>query len=192
MKTQNDISGEEKRQVVLDLLADKTSVHEIEVNYGIAAADVESWKQLYVAGLREGAETSMPALGKQRPRSSKRTYIRAAGLTLGVLLVLLTTAKVWSQVTGECPNDLPHCFEAGDPAITSEVNQNFAQLQEELSSTENKFAFSRQHYNSSVRQYNTRLESFPDNIVGGMFGFGPLEFFEIEIDAERETPQVKF
>ena len=72
------------------------------------------------------------------------------------------------------------------------ANENFAQLQEELSSTENKIAFSRQHYNSSVRQYNTRLESFPDNVVSGMFGFAPRDFFEIDVEAERETPQVKF
>jgi LemA protein len=72
------------------------------------------------------------------------------------------------------------------------ANQNFAQLQEELSSTENKIAFSRQHYNSTVQQYNTRLQVFPDNVLAGMMGFQPREFFELEDDDQRQAPEVKF
>ncbi len=72
------------------------------------------------------------------------------------------------------------------------ANQNFTQLQEELSSTENKIAFARQHYNDTARQYNTRLESFPDNIVAGMFAFARRDFFEIELAEQRQAPQVKF
>ncbi len=72
------------------------------------------------------------------------------------------------------------------------ANTNFAQLQEELSSTENKIAFARQHYNDTVRQYNTGLETFPNNLVGGTFGFAGREFFEVELDAERAAPKVEF
>ena len=72
------------------------------------------------------------------------------------------------------------------------ANQNFARLQEELSATENKIAFSRQHYNTSVRQYNTRLQVFPDNLVAATMGFTAREFFEIELAEQREAPQVKF
>ena len=53
------------------------------------------------------------------------------------------------------------------------ANQNMIALQEELSSTENKVAFSRQAFNDSVMEYNTKRESFPDNIFAGMFGFAP-------------------
>ena len=55
------------------------------------------------------------------------------------------------------------------------ANQNMLALQEELTSTENKVAFARQAFNDSVMEYNTKRESFPDNIFAGMFGFGPAE-----------------
>lgn len=72
------------------------------------------------------------------------------------------------------------------------ANQNFAQLQEELASTENKIAFARQHYNSTVQQYNTRLQVFPDNVLAGMMNFQRREFFELEEEEQRQAPEVKF
>ncbi len=72
------------------------------------------------------------------------------------------------------------------------ANQNFGQLQEELSSTENKISFARQYYNNTVENYNTRIQSFPAVMFAGMFGFMPEEFFELEDKAEREAPKVKF
>jgi LemA protein len=72
------------------------------------------------------------------------------------------------------------------------ANQNMLQVQEELTSTENRIAFSRQHYNDSVRRYNTKLEQVPTNIVKNFGDFPPLEFFEIENAAEREVPKVSF
>jgi len=72
------------------------------------------------------------------------------------------------------------------------ANQNMLELQEELTSTENKIAFSRQHYNDSAMRYNTKTEQFPNNVVAGMFRFEPAEYFEIEIAEEREAPTVEF
>ena len=73
------------------------------------------------------------------------------------------------------------------------ANQNVLSLQEELSSTENKIAFSRQAYNDSVMEYNTKRESFPDNIFAGMFGFGPAELLQSTESAdERKAPKVSF
>jgi len=73
------------------------------------------------------------------------------------------------------------------------ANQNVLGLQEELSSTENKIAFSRQAYNDSVMEYNTRRESFQDNIFAGMFGFTAAELLQsTESPEERKAPQVKF
>ena len=72
------------------------------------------------------------------------------------------------------------------------ANQNFLALQEELTSTENKISFSRQAYNDQVLFYNNKIEMFPSNILAGMFNFIKEEFFEIEVEAERETPKVKF
>ena len=73
------------------------------------------------------------------------------------------------------------------------ANQNVLSLQEELSSTENKIAFSRQAYNDSVMEYNTKRESFPDNLFAGMFGFGPAELLQSTESAdERRAPKVTF
>ncbi|WP_152052990.1 LemA family protein [Tautonia marina] len=72
------------------------------------------------------------------------------------------------------------------------ANTNMLSLQEELTSTENKVAFSRQAYNDAVMSYNTAREVFPAVIFAGMFGFGPAQFFEIESPKEREAPRVSF
>jgi LemA protein len=73
------------------------------------------------------------------------------------------------------------------------ANQNVLGLQEELSSTENKIAFSRQAYNDSVMEYNTKRESFPDNIFAGMFGFTAAELLQSTDTAEeRKAPKVSF
>jgi LemA protein len=69
------------------------------------------------------------------------------------------------------------------------ANQNVTQLQEELTSTENKIAFARQYYNDSVMRINNQIEMFPSNMVAGMFGFKPEEYFEIA-DSERENVKV--
>ena len=72
------------------------------------------------------------------------------------------------------------------------ANQNMMQLSSALSETENMIAGSRQAYNESVRAYNTYRESFPQNVVAGMFTFGPAELFEIANAVEREAPKVSF
>ena len=72
------------------------------------------------------------------------------------------------------------------------ANQNFLALQETLTSTENKIAFSRQAYNDAVLFYNNKLQMFPSNIVAGMFSFAKRDYFEIQSPAERETPKVSF
>ena len=72
------------------------------------------------------------------------------------------------------------------------ANQNFLSLQEELTSTENKISFARQAYNDQVLFYNNKIEMFPSNILAGMFKFIKEEFFEIEVEAERDVPKVKF
>ena len=81
------------------------------------------------------------------------------------------------------------------------VSENYPQLKadatmrslmEELSSTENRIAFSRQAFNDAVLEYNTSREVFPNVFVANSFGFLPAEFFKIENEAERAAPTVKF
>ncbi len=72
------------------------------------------------------------------------------------------------------------------------ANQNMMQLTEEMTSTENKISFARQAYNDSVMGYNTTRESFPTNILAGMFNFSEAQLFQIEDVAERSAPKVSF
>ena len=73
------------------------------------------------------------------------------------------------------------------------ANQNFAQLQTELSDTENKIQASRRFYNGNVRDLAIKLQSFPSNIIGNMFGFKEEEYFELEEGSEeREVVKVDF
>lgn len=72
------------------------------------------------------------------------------------------------------------------------ANQNFLALQEELTSTENKIAFSRQAYNDQVLFYNNKIQMFPSNILAGMFNFQQSEYFQVEDKAERDVPKVSF
>ncbi len=72
------------------------------------------------------------------------------------------------------------------------ANQNFLALQEELSSTENKIGFARQYYNDSAMRFKNRIEVFPSNIFANAFGFAPEPFFQVETEAEKQVPQVKF
>lgn len=71
-------------------------------------------------------------------------------------------------------------------------NANMMQLSEELTSTENKVAFSRQAYNDAVTEYNTRTEVFPASVIAGMFNFGQATLFEVSEAAEREAVKVEF
>ena len=74
------------------------------------------------------------------------------------------------------------------------ANQNFLELQRELSDTENKIQSARRFYNSNVRDLNTGLQSFPGNIIAGFFHFEPREYFELGADeaAAKEPVKVKF
>jgi LemA protein len=69
--------------------------------------------------------------------------------------------------------------------------ENFNQLQEELTATEDKIAFARRYYNGSVRDYNIALQSFPRNLVASTFGFKAAPFFQAD-DADRAAPTVSF
>lgn len=71
-------------------------------------------------------------------------------------------------------------------------NVNMMQVSEELTSTENKIAFSRQAYNDAVTQYNTQTEVFPSSLIAGIFNFGTATLFEVTEESEREAVKVEF
>lgn len=72
------------------------------------------------------------------------------------------------------------------------ANQNFLDLQNELTDTEDKIQASRRFYNGNVRDYNTKIQVFPNNVIAGAMGFHAENFFEIENEEEREVVKVDF
>jgi LemA protein len=72
------------------------------------------------------------------------------------------------------------------------ASNNFSELQKELADTENKIQSARRFYNTNVRDLNIRIESFPDNLMAGPFGFRKMTLFELGEEAARQAPQVKF
>jgi len=97
-------------------------------------------------------------------------------------------AEAENMLTGA----LRQLFALSEAYPNLKANENFAQLQEELTSTENRIAFARQHYNDSTAVYNTAKQKFPNNIIAGTFGFKERDFFEIEEPSHREAPKVQF
>ena len=86
---------------------------------------------------------------------------------------------------------LKSLFAVAENYPTLKANENFMQLQEELSGTENKIAYSRQHYNDVVMEFNNRIQYFPNNVVAGPLGFTKREFFSTP-EEEKKVPKVKF
>ena len=97
------------------------------------------------------------------------------------------------QAEGALTGMLGKMFALAEAYPDLKANQNMLSLQEELSSTENKVAFSRQAFNDAVMDYNTKRESFPDSIFAGLFNFGPAELLaSTESPEERKAPKVSF
>ncbi len=103
-----------------------------------------------------------------------------------------TGVAAQAKAEGELSGVLSRLFALVENYPDLKANQNFLQLQEELTSTENKISFSRQYYNDAVMNYNNKIQMFPSNIVASMMGFKESEFFEVTISTEREVPKVSF
>jgi LemA protein len=102
------------------------------------------------------------------------------------------TVKEQGEAENFLTGALRQLFALSESYPNLKANENFAQLQEELTSTENKISFSRQHYNDSVAVYNTACEKFPNNMIANMFHFERRDYFELEEPAAREAPKVQF
>ena len=100
------------------------------------------------------------------------------------------------QQTAEAENvlsgTLKSIFALSEAYPDLKANQNFISLQEELTSTEDRITYARQFYNDRVLKYDNKLESFPSNLIAGMFSFKPREYFETQDPADREVPKVQF
>ena len=97
-----------------------------------------------------------------------------------------------AQAEGQLTGALGRLMAVAEAYPDLKANQNMMQLTEELTTTENKVAFSRQAYNDSCNQYNEYKQTFPPVIFANMFGFDSAEYFEIEEPSEKEAPKVSF
>ena len=103
-----------------------------------------------------------------------------------------TSIKDKANIDNELSGALKTIMAVSENYPDLKASQNFSELQEELRNTENKISYSRQFYNDSVTRYNTKLEVFPSNIIGSMFGFSPEALFEAESTEARQNVKVDF
>lgn len=99
--------------------------------------------------------------------------------------------KELGRAEGELGGALGRLFALSEAYPDLKANTNMLQLQEELTSTENKIGFARQAFNDSVTSYNNKRAVFPSVIFAGMFGFTEAQLLEIEV-SHREAPKVSF
>jgi LemA protein len=102
-----------------------------------------------------------------------------------------TTPETKMQAEGQLTNALRGLLAVAENYPQLRASEQFTALQGSLNEVEDALQNSRRYYNAVVRDFNTRLQSFPTNIIGGMFGFKPRPFFEVEA-GDRENVQVKF
>ena len=97
-----------------------------------------------------------------------------------------------AQAEGQLTMALKGLFAVAEAYPQLRANENFMSLQNSLAQIESDIQNSRRYYNAVVRDYNTKIQSFPGNMLAGMMGFAPRQFFEVESAAERAVPEVKF
>ena len=96
------------------------------------------------------------------------------------------------RLEGQLGMALANLFAVAEAYPDLKANQNFQDLQKELAEIEDEIQLARRYYNGTVRNYNIQVESFPSNIVAGIFRFKLQAYFEIEDKADRAVPEVKF
>jgi LemA protein len=102
------------------------------------------------------------------------------------------TAQQAAQANNMLTQALRSLFAVSEAYPDLKANENFLELQRELTDTEEKIAYARQFYNRNVLSYNTSTQTVPTVFVAGMFGFTAEEFFEVEDEADREDVTVNF
>ncbi len=116
------------------------------------------------------------------------TRARAAAVSAGAQGTPEQRAQAENQLTGA----LRSLFAVAENYPQLQAVQEFKDLSENLTATEDKIAFARRFYNGNVRDFNTALQTFPTNLFASALGFKAAQYFEIADQAERDVPQVKF
>lgn len=130
-------------------------------------------------------ETVKGYMGHERELLTKITDLRAQSMSA-------REVGEKGRLEGLLSRSLANVFAVAEGYPDLKANQNFLDLQNQLSDVEEQIQLARRYYNGTVRNMNIKVESFPSNIVAGMFNFSKAEFFEIEDEADRAVPEVKF
>jgi len=97
-----------------------------------------------------------------------------------------------ARLEGELSRSLVNVLAVAEKYPDLKANQNFLDLQGQLAKIEDEIQMARRYYNGAARNLNIKIETFPSNIVANMFRFSKAEYFEIEDEADRKVPEVKF
>jgi LemA protein len=130
-------------------------------------------------------ETVKGYMGHERELLSKVTELRTQSMKA-------QDVGKKGRLEGMLSRSLANVFAVAEGYPDLKANQNFSELQTELSDLEEQIQMARRYYNGTVRNLNIQVESFPSSIIAGIFNFTKGAFFEIEDPAERAVPEVKF
>jgi len=152
----------------------------------------ESWKQIDVELHRRYdlipnlVETVKGYAGHERGTFEAVTQARAAASTPG------STPAEQAQQENMLTGALRQLFAVAEAYPDLKANQNFLELQQQLTQTEDRIAAGRRFYNANVRAFNTKIQSVPSNIVANLFHFTEAEYFEVDDPEIRSAPKVQF
>ncbi|QTE29624.1 LemA family protein [Pengzhenrongella sicca] len=152
----------------------------------------EAWRQIDVELHRRHdlipnlVETVKGYAAHERGVFDEVTRARAAATGAG------SSPAAQAQQENALTQALGHLFAVAENYPVLRASENFQQLQAELTNTEDRIAAGRRFYNANVRMLNTKVESFPSNVIAGAFHFARAEYFEIEDPAVRAVPTVEF
>jgi len=130
-------------------------------------------------------ETVKGYMGHERGVLEKVTELRAKSLGT-------QNVEERGKLEGALSRSLANLFAVAEGYPDLKANQNFLDLQAQLSQLEEQIQMARRYYNGTVRDYNIRVESFPSNLVANFFAFKQADFFEIRDEADRAVPKVAF
>lgn len=181
--------------IVIALIVIVVAVY-ISMYNGLQRAKVntdESWSQIDVQLKRRNdlipnlVETTKGYAKHERETLSKVVELRNQMVALPADVDPQKKMELSNQLT----DSLKSIFALAENYPDLKASQNFTQLQEELTNTENKIAYSRQLFNSSAAVYNQKLLTFPSNVVAKMHHFTKVNYLEI-LAEEKEAPKVSF
>lgn len=152
----------------------------------------ESWSQIDVQlKRRNDLIPNLVETVKGYAKHESETFEKVVQLRNQLTQIPADNHEETLKVSNEITDSLKTIFALSENYPDLKANEKFLKLQEELTNTENKIAYSRQLYNSSAAQYDQRLLTFPSNIVAKIHGFKKVDYLETPQE-EKEVPKVKF